>query len=251
MSQQPNHHILVVDDDPKVRLLLRRCFESEGYRVSEAGSRGEVDQFLTAGGLDLITLDLTLPDTDGLTIARDIRARSKVPIVMVTGKGDMIDRVVGLEIGADDYITKPFHVREVLARIRAVLRRAEPIASAGPAPAVPQAAPAVSPGEVFTFNGWRIDIPKREVARTSGDACILTTSEFGLLELFVRHPKRVLSRDQIMDLLRGHDWSPLDRSIDNLVARLRKKIEDDPDQPRLIKTVRGVGYSFTADVTAG
>jgi DNA-binding response OmpR family regulator len=252
MIQQHNYHILIVDDDPKIRLLLRRCFESEGYRVSEAGSRGEVDQFVSAGGLDLITLDLTLPDSDGLTIARDIRAKSNVPIVMVTGKGDMIDRVVGLEIGADDYITKPFHIREVLARIRAVLRRAEPIAASAANAARPGPPPqAQGPtGEVFAFDGWRIDVPKREVFRRSGDPCVLTTSEFDLLELFVRHPKRVLSRDQIMDLLRGHDWSPLDRSIDNLVARLRKKIEDDPDQPRLIKTVRGVGYSFTADVGA-
>jgi DNA-binding response OmpR family regulator len=250
MTQQRVPHILIVDDDDKVRLLLRRCFESEGYRVSEAASRSEVDTHLSAGGLDLITLDLTLPDSDGFTIARDIRARSRVPIVMVTGKSDMIDRVVGLELGADDYIAKPFHVREVLARIRAVLRRAEQAAPlVAPAASVPQAA-VVSGDDVYRFAEWVIDVPKREVRRSSGEPCDLTTSEFGLLELFVRHPKRVLSRDQIMDLLRGHEWSPLDRSIDNLVARLRKKIEIDPEEPRLIKTVRGVGYSFTADVSA-
>lgn len=241
---QRTYHILVVDDDPKIRLLLRRCFESEGYRVSEAASRGDVDLHLSAGGLDLITLDLTLPDSDGLTIARDIRARSRVPIVMVTGKSDMIDRVVGLELGADDYIAKPFHVREVLARVRAVLRRAEQ------APAASAAGPAVyQSDEIYLFSDWELDIPKREVRRKTGEPCDLTTSEFGLLEVFVRHPKRVLSRDQIMDLLRGHEWSPLDRSIDNLVARLRKKIEADPEEPRLIKTVRGIGYSFTADVS--
>jgi len=246
MTQPRSYHLLVVDDDAKIRLLLRRCFESEGYRVSEAATREEVDRAVSSGGLDLITLDLTLPDTDGLSIARDIRAKSRVPIVMVTGKGDMIDRVVGLEIGADDYIAKPFHVREVLARIRAVLRRSEGVATA---PAAVD--PATTLDGVFRFGVWAIDIPKRELRRASGELCDLTTSEFGMLEVFVRHPKRVLSRDQIMDLLRGHEWSPLDRSIDNLIARLRKKIEDDPEEPRLIKTIRGVGYSFTADVTAG
>lgn len=248
MAEPRVYHILVVDDDPKVRLLLRRCFEQEGYRVSEAANRSEVDRQMSGADLDLITLDLTLPDGDGLTIARDIRARSQVPIVMVTGKGDMIDRVVGLEIGADDYIAKPFHVREVLARIRAVLRRVESAPAVAPTPA-PAAEPVAD--DVYAFADWVMDVPKREVRRACGDQCILTTSEFGLLEVFVRHPKRVLSRDQIMDLLRGHDWSPLDRSIDNLVARLRKKIEENPDEPRLIKTVRGIGYSFTADVGHG
>lgn len=240
-------HILVVDDDPKVRLLLRRCFEGEGYAVSEASCAGEVDERMASGpALDLITLDLTLPDGDGLSIARTIRSRSAVPIIMVTGKGDMIDRIVGLELGADDYIAKPFHVREVLARVRAVLRRAEGVRQGTAAVA---AAPAVEPaGEVFEFDGLVLDIPRRELVSRAGESVSLTTSEFGLLEVFLRRSRRVLSRDQIMDLLRGHDWSPLDRSIDNLVARLRKKIEVDPDEPRLIKTVRGVGYSFTCEV---
>lgn len=242
MNQGKIHHILVVDDDAKIRLLLRRCFEGEGFRVSEAANRADVERALAAGGLDLITLDLTLPDSDGLSIARDIRARYAVPIVMVTGKGDMIDRVVGLELGADDYIAKPFHLREVLARIRAVLRRAEAMA--------PTTQARGDREDVYEFADWVVDVPKREVRRAGGDVCDLTTSEFGLLEVFVRHPKRVLSRDQIMDMLRGQEWSPLDRSIDNLVARLRKKIEADADDPRLIKTVRGVGYSFTADVVS-
>ena len=240
-------HILIVDDDPKVRLLLRRCFEGEGYSVSEASGAGEVDDRMASGPpLDLITLDLTLPDGDGLSIARTIRSRSAVPIIMVTGKGDMIDRIVGLELGADDYIAKPFHVREVLARVRAVLRRVEGARqAAAAAPATPVAEPA---GDVFEFDGLVLDVPRRELVSRSGEIVALTTSEFGLLEVFIRRSRRVLSRDQIMDLLRGHDWSPLDRSIDNLVARLRKKIEVDPDEPRLIKTVRGVGYSFTCEV---
>jgi DNA-binding response OmpR family regulator len=242
MNSAPAPHILVVDDDQKVRLLLRRCFEGEGYRVSEAGNRADVLRQVGQGSLDLITLDLTLPDGDGLSIAREIRLTSRVPIVMVTGKGDTIDRVVGLELGADDYIAKPFHVREVLARVRAVLRRAE----SAPAPTSAGTA-GNGEGKAIVFEGWMLDLPRRELKDPGGQPVPLTTSEFNLLEVFVRNAKRVLSRDQIMDQLKGHDWSPLDRSIDNLVARLRKKVEVNADEPTLIKTVRGVGYIFTAD----
>ena len=237
-------HILVVDDDPKIRLLLRRCFEGEGYEVTEAAGGAEAIAQVASRTFDLVTLDLTLPDADGLTVARDIRARSPVPIVMLTGKGDTIDRVVGLELGADDYITKPFHLREVLARVRAVLRRT---ASTPPAPAPATAAP--DSRDAVLFAGWMLDIGKRELRNAAGEMCDLTTSEFDLLHLFVTHAKRVMSRDQIMDLLRGHDWNPYDRSIDNLIVRLRRKIEPDPDRPTLIKTVRGVGYTLAADVT--
>jgi DNA-binding response OmpR family regulator len=160
---------------------------------------------------------------------------------MVTGKGDTIDRVVGLELGADDYIAKPFHVREVLARVRAVLRRTG--RSGAP--------DAAAKDERLTFEGWVLDIARRELISPAGGSCELTTSEFDLLKAFAMHPKRVLSRDQIMDLLRGHDWNPVDRSIDNLVVRLRRKVEADPESPRLIKTVRGVGYTFAADVQSG
>jgi DNA-binding response OmpR family regulator len=240
MTHRHGVHILVVDDDPKIRLLLRRLFEGEGFRVTEAASGSDAEVAVEAEQLDLITLDLGLPDSDGFSVARAIRARSRVPIIMVTGKGEMIDRVVGLELGADDYITKPFHLREVLARVRAVLRRTESV----PPP------PAAKQDGVFTFDRWVVDVPKRELKLQSGSCVPLTTAEFSLLELLVRHPNRVLSRDQIMDLLKGHEWSPFDRSIDNLVAKLRKKIETDPDQPSLLKTVRGVGYTFTADVRA-
>jgi len=244
MAKESASHILIVEDDAKVRLLLRRCFEGEGYRVSEAGSGAEAVKLLAAGSFDLVTLDLNLPDSDGLTVGREIRARSAVPIIMVTGKGDTIDRVVGLEVGADDYIAKPFHVREVLARVRAVLRRT------GSGAARPAPGPAGG-DERLTFEGWVLDVAKREVTSPSGQSCELTTSEFDLLKAFATHAKRVLSRDQIMDLLRGHDWSPVDRSIDNLVVRLRRKIEADPEAPRLIKTVRGVGYTFATDVRSG
>jgi DNA-binding response OmpR family regulator len=239
MVKESTSHILIIEDDAKVRLLLRRCFEGEGYRVTEAASGADAVKLLGAGSFDLVTLDLTLPDADGLTVGREIRARSEVPIIMVTGKGDTIDRVVGLEVGADDYIAKPFHVREVLARVRAVLRRTG---------SRPGGSDATAKDERLTFEGWVLDVAKRELTSPAGESCELSTSEFDLLKAFATHPKRVLSRDQIMDLLRGHDWSPIDRSIDNLVVRLRRKVETDPESPRLIKTVRGVGYTFAADV---
>jgi len=232
---EPQHHILVVDDDDQVRRMLRRCLEDEGYRVSEATDHPGVDRAL-ATGIDLITLDLNLGRSDGLSIARALRQGSDVPIIMITGKGDMIDRIVGLELGADDYITKPFHLREVLARVRSVLRRAEP--RAAPGSPSKNAAPT-------RFDGFALDFDRRELTGRDGVLQRVTSGEFDLLAMFVRHPHRVLSRDQIMDLLKGHDWAPNDRSIDNQIARLRKLIEIDSSQPRLLKTVRGAGYSFT------
>lgn len=224
-------HILVVDDDPQIRRLLRRCFEGEGFRVSEAADGSGIAAALI--DVDLVTLDLNLGHSDGLAVARDIRQHSDVPIVMITGKGDTIDRVVGLEIGADDYIAKPFHVREVLARVRSVLRRSG--GHAGKAP---------SEGLV-RFDGFVLDPGRRTLTGPDGAEIALTTGEFELLAMFARHAHMVLDRDRIMDLLKGHDWAPNDRSIDNQVARLRKLIETDTRQPQLIKTVRGAGYSFT------
>jgi DNA-binding response OmpR family regulator len=244
MTKPSPSHILIVEDDAKVRLLLRRCFEGEGFRVSEAASGAEALERLTAGTFDLITLDLNLPDGDGFAVGREIRSRSAVPIIMVTGKGDTIDRVVGLELGADDYITKPFQLREVVARVRAVLRR-----TASSSPRATQGG-AGAKETTLAFEGWVLDVPKRELKSSAGTTCDLTTSEFDLLKVFATHANRVLSRDQIMDLLRGHDWTPTDRSIDNLVMRLRRKIEPDPEHPRLIKSVRGVGYCFAATVSS-
>jgi DNA-binding response OmpR family regulator len=234
-----NGHILVVDDEPEIRALLRKCFEREGFQVTEARNGAELRARIERDAVSLITLDLTLGGDDGLELAREVRGRCNVPIIMITGKGDTIDRVVGLELGADDYIAKPFQLREVLARVRAVLRRY----GAAEAPATPGA----SPRERFAFEGMVLDIGRRELSRNGGELQELTTAEFNLLEIFVRRPHRVLSRDNIMDLLKGHDWSPADRSIDALVGRLRRKIEADPDHPRLIKTVRGIGYAFSAD----
>jgi DNA-binding response OmpR family regulator len=232
----PAAHLLVVDDDPKVRTLLRRCFEGEGFLVSAAKDGAELRACLERHAVDLITLDLTLGQENGLDLAREIRRQQNIPIIMLTGKGDAIDRVVGLELGADDYLVKPFELRELVARVRAVLRRA----TAERSPPSTQR---------FVFEGWILDLDRRSLKREGGKDQDLTTSEYDLLVAFVKRPQRVLSRNDIMDLLKGHDWSPLDRSIDNLVARLRKKIEQDPEHPRLIKTVRGVGYTFSANVT--
>lgn len=244
MDEKTRARILVVDDDAEVRLLLRRCLERESYQVLEAQNGEELFAALGNGRADLITLDLGLGGEDGLELARRIRTAHKIPIIMISGKGDTIDRVVGLELGADDYISKPFHLREVLARIRAVLRRSEglqdPVANN-----MPQSA---KRGR-FIFDGWALDQAWRELTDESGTVHELTTAEFNLLEIFLARPGHVLSRDTIMDHLKGADWSPVDRTIDNLVARLRKKIEADPNAPRLVKTVRGVGYVFTGDVS--
>jgi len=228
--------ILIVDDEPEVRTLLRRCFEREGYAVLEAADGAGLRAGVARHRVDLITLDLTLGREDGLSLAREIRASSNAPIIMITGKGDTIDRVVGLELGADDYIVKPFQLREVLARVRAVLRRGQPMPNEQ------------GKREQYSFEGMVLDVTGRELRSSSGEQYDLTTAEFDLLQLFAKRPQRVLSRDDIMELLKGHDWSPLDRSIDVLVGRLRKKVERDGSKPQLIKTIRGVGYVFTADV---
>ena len=234
--------VLIVDDEPEIRTLLREYFELEGYRVSEAKDGAELRAHLEKHPVSLVTLDINLPGEDGFALAREIRAKRNVPIVMISGKQDPIDRIVGLELGADDYITKPFHLREVLARVRAVLRRYQPedrkVAALDGLPKE----------ECYRFDGFELFPQRRELSNANGKVVELTTAEFNMLELFVARPARVMSRDNIMDLLKGHDWSPLDRSIDTLVARLRKKIEPDPDHPKLIKTVRAVGYVFAVEV---
>ena len=238
-AQQAAKHILVVDDEPGVRELLRNCFEMEGFDVCEAQNGRQLKDILDKGGVDLITLDLNLGGENGFDLVREIRADYNVPIIMITGKGDTIDRVVGLELGADDYIAKPFQLREVLARARAVLRRYE---------GAPTSPASDSAGERYSFEGLHLNVAQRELKSEDGERRDLTTGEFDLLLAFVRRPSRVLSRDNIMELLRGHEWSPTDRSIDALIVRLRRKIERDPSAPRLIKTVRGVGYVFAGDV---
>ncbi len=239
--------ILVVDDDPAVRTLLRRCLEGDGYRVEEARAGTEALQVLRRGGIGLITLDLNLPGESGIDVARTIRRDSRVPIIMVTGRGDVIDRIVGLEVGADDYIAKPFHLREMLARVHSVLRRSTADAGGGVAAAEPPA-PVPEPATEFGFAGFVARTGTMELLDPAGAAIELTSGDFRLLQVFLERPRRVLSREQIMDLVNGQAWSPLDRTIDNQVARLRKKIEAVPGDPKLIKTVRGVGYIFTPEV---
>jgi DNA-binding response OmpR family regulator len=234
--------ILVVDDDPEIRHVLRTLFEREGFTVSEAADAKSTLIRLVEGAVGLVTLDLKLGSDDGLALMREIRARDDVPIIIMSGKGDTIDRVVGLELGADDYISKPFNLREVLARVRAVLRRHEPARAHG------ATITGSGPHERVQFDSWVLDVTSRELKKPTGEQRELTTGEFNLLELFVRRPHRALSRDEIMDLLKGHDWSPLDRSIDALVGRLRKKIEPDISSPLHIKTIRGVGYMFASSV---
>ena len=235
--------ILVVDDDPKMRRLLRRCFEAEGFAVTEANAEADVLAAIRDHRVDMVTLDIGLGSESGLTIARDIRKFSDVPIMMVTARDDVIDKVVGLEIGADDYITKPFHVRELTARVHALLRRAK-----DPAVLPDQPGPGAPKAGFYKVDGLEFDAGSLELRDQGGQPVELTTADIRLFRVFLDNPKRALSRDQIMTLLNGTDWSPLDRTIDNQVARLRKKIERDPKRPTLIKTVRGIGYVLAADV---
>lgn len=234
--------ILVVDDDPKIRRLLRATLESEGMPVVEAADSRSARAELRRGNVGLVTLDLGLGGEDGLDLARELRRDFDIPLVMVTGRGDVIDRVVGLEIGADDYIVKPFHPRELLARVKTVMRRAEPRSAHRD-----EYHPAHD-GVVYSFDGMTADTGRMQLTDRDGGRVDLTSGDFRLLTVFLDAPQRVLSRDAIMDRLNGATWSPLDRTIDNQVARLRKKIERNASDPELIKTVRGIGYTFSAEV---
>jgi len=238
--------ILVVEDDVKVRTLLRNVLEDDGFTVLEAQTVAATLSYIATHDPGLVTLDIHLGSENGLDLAREIRKVSTVPLVMVTGRDDVIDRIVGLELGADDYITKPFHVREVIARLRAVLRRHD-YAEAEAGQHTDGAADAPE-SAAYHFDGV-IAVPDRmQVIDRNGADRTLTSGDFNLLNVFLKRPKRVLSRDQLMDFTGGLEWSPLDRTIDNQVARLRKKIERNPSSPQLIKTVRGVGYTFACDV---
>jgi two-component system OmpR family response regulator len=237
MERQP--HLLVVDDDREIRDLVARFLAKHGYRVSVARDGAEMFRTLQDARVDLIVLDLMLPGEDGLSLTRRLRASSQTPIVMLTAMGEETDRIVGLEMGADDYLPKPFSPRELLARIKAVLRRAGDAAEPGGAAA----------GRILCFEGWELDLARREL-RGPGEVLVqLSAGEFDLLLAFAEHPRRVLSRDQLLDLARGRAAAPFDRSVDVQVGRLRRKIEPDPKDPTLIKTVRGGGYLFTPAVT--
>jgi len=238
------HSILVVDDEAAVRRLLRRCFESENYAVTEAESRQDTLARLAERPVDLITLDVNLAGEDGLSLAREIRTYSNVPIIMVSGKGELIDTVLGLEVGADDYIAKPFQLREVLARVKSALRRSQLNATSSHTKTNPVNLDAATE---YHFADCVLCPRVRDIRKSDGTHGELTTAEFNLLQAFARHAQQVLTRDQIMDQMKGMDWNPNDRTIDNQVARLRKKMNllgiKNP-----IKTVRGLGYQFTMPV---
>ena len=233
-------HILVVDDNSRIRQMLTRYFEQEGYRISAAADGAALNAQMD-GSVDVILLDVVMPGEDGVTLARQIRARSDVGIIMLTGRDDVLDRVVGLEVGADDYIAKPFHLREVLARVKSVLRRRA-------APMAPRTSDFGAGEEVIRFDGWRLDIGRRQLVSPEGEDIVLTAGEFELLTALAKHPGRVFGREALMDLTRSRSWEAFDRTIDAQVARLRKKIEADSKNPTLVKSVRGVGYVFTGKV---
>jgi two-component system OmpR family response regulator len=237
MSSGP--HVLIVDDHREIRDLLSRALGKEGFRISTAADGKAMRKVLADAHIDLIVLDLMLPGEDGLSLCRSLRADDDIPIIMLTAKGDEVDRVIGLEMGADDYLAKPFGSRELIARIRAVLRRnraREPVAD--------QDKP-----KRYRFEQWAFDVDRRELLGDDGVAVPLSTGEFDLLLALVEHPQRTLSRDQLLDLARHRAANTFDRSMDTQVSRLRKKIERDPADPKLIKTVWGGGYIFTPDVS--
>jgi two-component system OmpR family response regulator len=230
-------HILVVEDDSATRDLLAQYLGDYQFQVSLAATAAEGERRLAEEVVDLVVLDLNLPDGDGLALARQLRDGSNIPIVILTGRADEVDRIVGLELGADDYVTKPFSPRELLARVRAVLRRVQ----AAPASRREQALRA------YRFSGWELRMGTRKLISPQGKAVPLSSGEFSLLAAFLRSPRQILSRDQLLEATRLYD-DVYDRSIDVQILRLRRKIEADPAEPQLIRTERGAGYYFDADV---
>ena len=233
-------HIAVLDDEVEITRLLANYLQGHGYRVSQTHNGGALVRLMADDPPQLVLLDLGLPGEDGLAIARELRQRFRAGLVILTGRGDAVDKVVGLEVGADDYVTKPFDLRELLARIKAVLRRTLA------APAEP-ASTAASPR--YRFAGWDLDTGSRRLVDAQGREVPLTAGEFDLLAVFATHPGRVLSRDFLLEQTRGREAAPFDRTIDVQIGRLRKKVEVDVDDPRIIKSVRGAGYILVAPVT--
>ena len=231
-------HILVVDDHREIRELLARYFEKNGLRVSAADGGAGMRQIMRAAAIDVVVLDIMMPGEDGLTLCRQIRQTSDVPIVLLTAVSEETDRIVGLELGADDYVTKPFNPRELLARIRAILRRVASATRGDPS----------APRTLYRFDRWTLDPASHALLDESGEPVALGTAEFRLLQAFVSRPGMVLTRDQLLDITAGRNAQIFDRSIDNLVSRLRRRIERDPQQPALIKTVWGDGYMFAGRV---
>jgi two-component system OmpR family response regulator len=237
-------HLAVVDDEADITQLVANYLKAHGYRVSQLHDGATLFDLMAADPPLLVLLDLGLGDEDGLAIARKLREHHRCGLVIVTGRSDPVDKIVGLEVGADDYVTKPFDLRELLARIKALQRRLEP----GAAPAAP---PAPAARTTLRFAGWSLDTAARTLLSPEQREVTLTTGEFELLATFARHPGRVLSRDFLLEATRGRESGPFDRTIDVQVGRLRRKIEADPENPQVIKSVRGAGYLFVPPVSAG
>lgn len=234
-------HILIVDDDAEIRSLLSNYLQKNGYRTTSVAEGKGMLAALDNGRVDLIVLDLMLPGDDGLVLCRNLRVRSDIPVIMLTARGEDMDRILGLEMGADDYLPKPFNPRELLARIKSILRRAKAL----PGNREIDAAARVN------FAGWALDAISRQLVSPQGMVVPLSGSEYRLLQIFLNHPNRILSRDQLMDLMRGRGTDPFERSIDVQVSRLRHRLADDAKEPAIIKTVRGEGYILSAQVETG
>lgn len=232
--------VLVVDDDPEIRAVVADYLSGDGFRVATAASAAEARRSMERESADVVLLDLVLPDGDGLALLRELKAKHAPGVIMLTVKSEVVDRVVGLEMGADDYIAKPFHLRELSARVRSVVRRMNSEAPQHEASTLKE----------IKFGGWCLDLARRELRDAHGEPVDLTSGEFDLLAAFVRAPHRVLTRDELLEISRGRRFEAYDRAIDVQVGRLRRKIESDPSRPSLIKTVRGVGYVFTVNVEA-
>lgn len=236
MANPENSRLLVVDDEPSISDPLAEYLEANGYTVATAANVDEARRVLASFEPDLVLLDVMMPGEDGLSLTRSIRAESTLPVILLTAKSEETDKIIGLEMGADDYVVKPFNPRELLARVKAVLRRAV-------------TAPTEESGDVFEFSGFSLNISARTLSSPDGDDVTLTGGEFGLIHVLAERAGRVLSRDQLLDLTQGREAGVFDRSIDNQISRLRKKIEADPKAPTIIKTVRGGGYLLAGKVS--
>lgn len=243
----PSRTILIVDDDKSLVASLERYLATYGFAISSAGSGEDLRREMKEAKPDLIILDIMLPDVNGLDLAREIRQHSNIPIVMLTGRGEETDRVVGLEVGADDYVAKPFSPRELLARINAILRRAS-YDTGRLDESVPRPSATMTDDRFGEFSGWRIDLNRRRLVDPTGDEVDLTAGEFSVLLALARQPRRVLTRAQLLDFFGEGEADVFDRSVDTRVSRLRRKIEPDPHNPSFIKTEWGVGYYFAFDV---
>ncbi len=233
--------VLIVDDDPLIRELLQSYLAQEGYQVRCASTAEQAEACLAESPVDLVMLDIRLPGKDGLTLTRELRVRSEVGIILITGRNDEVDRIVGLECGADDYVVKPLNPRELVSRAKNLVRRVRH---------AQQPAAAAASTQLKRFAGWTLDNDRRRLIDHDGSETLLTHGEFQLLSVFLRNAGHTLSRDQLMDQIRNREWLPNDRSIDVLVGRLRRKLRDDPAEPQLIITIHGAGYLFTATASA-